>query len=835
MVGKYKQIGGSLENHLHSSRTLLTPLDKSVYEQFGLNSSEIAERIRLGLSNNQTFETSRTLANIVRTNLFTLFNGVVGGGFIVLLALGQWIDALFGIPVLLNIAIGVGQEVRSKRVLDRLAIISAPLVRVMRNGLLVEIRVEDIVADDLLELKSGDQVVVDARITKSLKLEVDESLLTGEAEPVVKTLGDMLYSGSGIVSGHASAQVQKVGAETYASKITLEARRFSLVNSEIRNSLRKVILWISIALLPTSLIVLYGQVQALGGWDNFQSGESRVTVLVGATASIVSMVPQGLILITSIAFGLAAVKLARRNVLVQELPAVESLARVDIICFDKTGTLTKGELLLGEVISLQQGSPSFLAWQDVLAHFGHDPDANATAMTLRSNFPLANNLKVNTSIPFSSTRKWSGYEFLAQDGGGEIWLLGAPELILNQIDHSAALSKAQELSQLGFRVLALTSSDSRLGLTESLPTGLTPRALITIREEIREDSLQTLNYFKEQGVEIRVISGDNPLTVAGVARAAGITRFGTAADAQAIDARNLPTDLDQLAKIMDNFFIFGRVTPEQKRDMVKAMQSHGRVVAMTGDGINDALALKQSDLGIAMGSGSAATRAVSRMVLLDGKFSSLAGVVAEGRKVIANIELVARLFLTKTTWAMFLAITFGLMLWRFPYLPRQITALDLFIIGIPSFALALLPNKQRYLPGFIRRTLQFAIPSGLIIGSSVVILTVILQLQSNPSSVDLAVSQTSVIMLLSLTGLWVIVILARPLDWWRLSITVFCYLIFVFIFLTPFISEFFGFTSLSWPSLIWPLTLSLFASGGIELIHRSAVSSSKRRLVTHTQ
>jgi cation-transporting ATPase E len=704
---------------------------------------------------------------------------------------------------------------------DRL---NAPMARVRRNGEIAHIKLSDVVLDDLLELRAGDQVVADALVIDANSLEADESLLTGEADPVEKAAHDSLLSGSGIVAGLGTARVVKIGSETYASKITLEARRFSLVNSELRNALRTVIFWISIALLPIVAIVVWGQIQALGGWQAVASGQTTVAVLVSSIASIVSMVPQGLVLITSVAFAIAAIKLASKNVLVQELPAVESLARVDVICFDKTGTLTLGEVRFGSAIVLIASQPSKNNWQDALAHFGADPDANATVRCLREPFAVRHDLAAASQVPFSSLRKWSAFSFETAGATPEHWLLGAPEMLLlgRSESHMEALAQAQELASLGHRVLVLASSDSAVALTDQIPDPLVPRALITIDEAIRPDAHETLNYFRDQGVSIRVISGDNPSTVAAVARQAGIVDFGTDPSATAVDGRNLPTDPAELAKLLETHFVYGRVTPEQKRNMVIALQSMGHVVAMTGDGVNDALALKRADLGIAMGSGSAATKAVARIILLDGKFSSLPGVVAEGRKVIANIERIARLFLTKTTWAMTLAITFGLLLWRFPYLPRQLSAIDGFTIGLPSFALALLPNKQRYLPGFLGRTLRFTIPSGLIVGGSVIWLSA--TLQNEPV---LAVAQTSVSLLLSITGLWVIVTLSRPFEKWRIAIVAASYLLFALVFCVPMVAAFFGFVWLTTQQLIEPLGISLLACAGIELTHRWAHRNSR--------
>ncbi len=817
------------ESELLAARNLLPALNQAQYLASGLSKTEHELRVSLGLVNSQEFVSSRSLAHILRSNILTLFNAVVGSAFIVLLVIGKWQDALFGIPVLVNILVGIGQELRSKRALDRLSLLSTPSARVRRSGKSVEIGLAEVVVDDLLEIKAGDQLVADAKIVQAQALAVDESLLSGEAEPIGKSVDDVLISGSVVISGSALAQVSRVGIETYSGRMSAEARRYSLVNSEIRAALNRIILVISVLLLPVTIVISLGQIQALGGWQNFVSGASTANVLVGSIASVVSMVPQGLVLITSIAFALAAIKLARRKVLIQELPAVETLARVDVICFDKTGTLTKGELTLRDLEVFQRESETQLNWESVLAHFAYATAANPTAAVLREKFPTPTELKELQKIEFDSSKKWSAYSFVTDEGNAESWVLGAPELLIDQSRFPDEFIRSQALASQGLRVLALLSSSSAELKEEKLPADLTPRVLVSIVEQIREDAIDTLKYFAEQNVSIRIISGDNPLTVAGIARAAGLSEFGKLGQKEAIDGSSLPTELSSLAEIMESNYIFGRVKPEQKRDMIRALQSKGHVVAMSGDGVNDALAIKQADLGIAMGSGSAASRAISRLVLLDGKFSSLASVVAEGRKVIANIELVARLFLTKTVWAMLLAIVFGLLAWRTAYLPRQITALDVFIIGIPSFALALLPNRTRYSPGFLRRTLSFAIPAGILIALSVVIVSFQLRIFELQTSRQLAELQTHVVLILAITGLWIVTTLSRPLDRTKLAILSLCYTIFGLTFAVPEIAGFFGFVSLELGHLAISVLVGLVISAVIELVQQKTVKSKGSR------
>ena len=762
----------------------------SQFQSTGLNSAEVAERIRDGLTNKQDTSSSRSFTAIFRANFFTLFNAIVGGSFLALLLLGQWKDALFGLAVISNILIGVIQEYRSKRTLDRISLLHAPHARARRNGEIVDLKLEEIVMDDLLELRAGDQLLADAEVVYSDGLELDESILTGESEPVEKNIGNTVLASSAVSAGRGLAKVTRVGSNTYASKITLEAKKFSLVSSELRNAINKVIKWISWALLPFVLIAANGQMQARGGWAAAIADGSWLEATVAAIASVIAFVPQGLVLITSITFALAAMKLANKKVLLQELPAVEGLARVDVVCFDKTGTLTEGDI---EFETLELVGAKNLNHESVLAYFGNDPDANATTRCLQGHFTGNEGLKHTASVEFTSAKKFSSFTF--KDSG--TWTLGAPEFVLDK-KHGEVLSRAAELAATGRRTLVLTNNDQ-------------PIALVTFRERIRGDAAQTVAYFREQGVSIRIISGDNPQTVAAVARDAGVEFEGVA-----FDARNLPEDINELAEIMERFTVFGRVTPEQKRNMVAALQLKGHVVAMTGDGVNDALALKKADIGIAMGSGSPATKAVSNLVLLDGRFSNLPGVVAEGRKVIANIERVSKLFLTKTSWALLLALTFGILAWKFPFLPRQLSGIDSFTIGLPAFALALLPNARRYVPGFLGRALSFTIPSGIAVALSVIALRMITDAQGWA----IEEAQTGTMITMSVTGIWVLSTLARPLNDAKFGIFVGMVALGVLIFTVPLSTAYFGFSALSLNQLAIAGGIGVAGGALIELASR---------------
>jgi cation-transporting ATPase E len=773
----------------------------------GLSQAEVQARISAGQTNRQQNQSSRSVLSILRANVLTLFNTIVGGAFLVLLLLGQWKDALFGFAVISNVLIGVIQEFKSKQTLDRLAILNQPFARVRRDGEIVQLHIDDVVLDDLLELRAGDQIATDAALVEAENLEIDESLLTGEAEPVAKNVGDSLLSGSVVIAGRALAVATSVGADTYSSRLTLEARRFSLVKSELRNALNKVIKWISWALVPIMAITLNGQLQSVGGWDAAIASGQWLEATVRATASIISMIPQGLVLITSISFMVSALRLSKQNVLLQELPAVEGLARVDVVCFDKTGTLTEGEIVFDQAKALDSSNSE--VWQSALAFFGAHPDANSTSRALADHFVADQSLHEVASVPFSSERKWSSFTFAENKS----WILGAPEFVLDANDpsHATALKFATAEAEAGKRTLLLISS-SEIPTEEAIPAHRTPAAIVTFKEKIRSDAHETLAYFAAQQVGVRVISGDNPKTVAAVAREAGLVFEG-----DGFDARDLPTNQTELAVILDSHLVFGRVTPDQKREMVHALQIAGHSVAMMGDGVNDALALKDADLGIAMGTGSAATKAVSNLILLDSKFASIPGLVSEGRKVIANVERVSRLFLTKTVWAMALAIAVGIMLSPFPFLPRQLSAVDGFTIGLPSFALALLSTNQRYTPGFLRRSLWFCIPSGIIVALAVIGLDVY---SRTATAWNQPQSQTSTALLLSITGLAVLAALARPMRGWRALIFIGALLVFVAVFTIPFVMDFFGFAPLNLDQLLPTAIVGSVATILIEIVHR---------------
>jgi cation-transporting ATPase E len=705
----------------------------------GLTAAEVQERVTRGQTNDTGERTSRKLSEIFRVNVFTRFNAILGAAAAVIVVIGPIQDALFVLILVANSAIGIFQEVNAKRKLDQLAIRSAAPARVVRDGDTQEVATEAVVLDDLVEVRAGDQIGCDGVVTIATGLEVDESLLTGESDPINKLEGDEILSGSFVASGSGRFQATKVGPDSYAVKLAKEARQFQLTRSELMEGINTILRIITWVLIPVCALLLWSQLRE----------HELDTALRSTVAGVVAMVPEGLILLTSVAFMLAAVTLARRQVLVQELPAVEGLARVDVVCLDKTGTLTEGAIVFDELEVLHGDEESTAT--GALGALADDPNRNATAVALAEVFSSPGWTRTG-EVPFSSARKWSAATF---DGEGS-WVMGAPEMVFTD-NSSPVRARADELASSGRRTLVLAHSGSSL-TDESLPADLTPIALVMFAEKVRPDAADTLAYFAAQGVELRVISGDNPRTVAAVAAKVGLETDG------GFDARELPEDQDELAEVLEQHRVFGRVTPQQKRAMVGALQSKGHVVAMTGDGVNDALALKDADIGVAMGSGAAATRAVAQLVLLEGKFSTMPGVVAEGRRVMANIERSANLFVTKTVYAVLLAITVSVISWPYPYLPRHLTIVSVFTIGVPGFFLALAPNARRYIPGFIVRVLRFCIPAGIVAGTAALVAYGIARYGHDLPTRE--VRTTSALVLIAV-ALWVLVIQARPFNWWK--------------------------------------------------------------------
>ncbi|NLT27237.1 MAG: HAD-IC family P-type ATPase [Microbacteriaceae bacterium] len=773
----------------------------------GLTAAEVERHRAEHGTNELPSTTSRSLWAILRANVFTLFNLIVLACFTLLAVLGRWQDAIFGFSAVANSVIGVWQEYSAKRQLDNLRVLHAPHARALRDGEIVDLLREELVIGDVIQVRAGDQVPADARVLGASGLQVDESLLTGEEDAVDKRRDDELLSGAIVVHGHGTALVHRVGAESFAAKLTAEAKRFSLVNSEIRDGINKVLRILAVLLVPVMLIAVNGQINAFGGYELAFIDDSWRDAAVGAVAAVIAMVPLGLLLMTSIAFAAGALKLGRRNVLVQELHAVEGLARVDILCFDKTGTLTEGGVAYWDSHPAPDAQPG---WEAALAAIAADDGANDSAACLGERYPAADAAPIARQIPFSSQRKWSAI-VVDDEAARGTWVLGAPDVILQPGADDGLLEEVAGYSNEGRRMLALCWSPTVLEddavRAETLPDDRRGVALVSLRERIREDAADTVRYFREEGVDLRVISGDDPRTVAAVARDVGLLE----ADQEGFDARRLPTDRDELAEVLEHHRVFGRVTPTQKRDMVQALQSHGHVVAMTGDGVNDVLALKEADLGIAMGHGSAAARAVSRLTLLDNQFQAMPDVVRQGRQAIANVERLSMLYLSKTAYAILFAVIFGAMLWAYPFLPRHMAILDGMTIGWPAFVLALIPNSRRYVGGYFRRAVSFAVPAGIVVVLGVLAVSIVGRL----TGAGVAEQQTAASLVLAVLGLWILSLVCRPVQPILIAVQAACIAAFFLVMLVPFARWFFAF---EWPPVELWWTIGIACGIGIVLL-----------------
>lgn len=709
-------------------------------EVSGLSTEEVAQAVSRGDVNITSKQTSRSLMDIVRANVFTLFNAIIFTAMIVVLATGSWKDAVFGAVILVNTGIGIVTELKAKRTLDRLSILIAARAMVRRGGENIEIAHKDIVLGDILWLRAGEQVPADVEVLESWGLEMDESMLTGESATVRKAKGDDVYSGSTAVSGMALTRVTAVGEHSYAAKLAAQAKVYTKTISDLSRGINTILKYMTMVVVPLCVLLVWSQMHKVGGFvEAWQTGAWRGAV-VSAVAGVVGMIPEGLVLLTSLNFAVAAMRLARKQTLVQELESVETLARVDCLNLDKTGTITDGgiEFVGVENIDLQTN----LQTNQALFDLSNEENPNATGVAIMQGLAsqgVEASAHVNNRLPFSSARKWSAVQYAQSSGEYETWYMGAPEVLLSAINYANSneiLEKVNSYAELGERVLLLakvssvesnevssvTESDKTFGDSPTICESAQPVALVRCSERIREDARKTLEWFREQGVRCRVISGDNPTTVAAVAAKVGLTGERKPV---AMDARKLPEDINELAKLLENVDVLGRVLPHQKKAIVQALHAQGHVVAMTGDGVNDTLALKEADLGVAMGNAAPAAKAVAQVVLVDSRFSHLPDVVARGRQVMANMERVAGLFLVKTVYSALISAGVVLLALHFPYLPRHITYIGSLTIGIPAFLLALAPNTRRYIPGFLKRVVRFAVPSGFAIAASVLATAVI--------------------------------------------------------------------------------------------------------------
>ncbi|KFI48385.1 E1-E2 ATPase [Bifidobacterium boum] len=759
----------------------------------GLDRDAVRIRVEQGQTNHTDDSTSRSVASIIRANVFTLFNGIILTAMIVVLLTGSWKDAVFGLVIIINTAIGIVTELRAKVTLDRLSILVASPVLVRRNGDDVEIAPSEIVLGDLVWIRAGEQVPADATILHTWGLELDESMLTGESRTVRKQEGESVYSGSTAVSGMALVHVDAVGEHSYAAGLTAQAKVYKRNLSDLSRGINTILRVMSFVVVPLCLLLIWSQLHTVGGLGNAIATGAWRQAVVSAVAGVVGMIPEGLVLLTSLNFAIAAMRLARHHTLVQDLESVETLARVDCLNLDKTGTITDGGIVADALVPATADD-----WR--AAETNRDEAVQATYDLCNEENPNATGRaamelfaaehvrpgELAARIPFSSSRKWSA--IVRADG--TIWIMGAPEVLARGFVDAArnagsetsvvdtvfapVLERVQTKAAEGHRVLLIARAHLAQGQaaatfadSPALPAYAQPEALLLCSERIRSDAEATLRWFRDQGVRCRVISGDNPATVRAIA--ANVKLTGDR-EPVAVDAHDLPQDIDELARALERIDVVGRVLPEQKQAIVKALHASHHVVAMTGDGVNDTLALKEADLGVAMGNAAPATKAVAELVLVDSKFSHLPDVVARGRQVMANMERVASLFLTKTVYSALISLGVVLLAMPFPYLPRHISYIGALTIGMPAFILALAPNTRRYIPGFLGRVVRFALPGGIAVGLSVLIAEATMPgiLGWNLShAADLAWQRSCCAMIVFVLGVLVLALVARPLASWR--------------------------------------------------------------------
>ena len=757
----------------------------------GLTAAEVRARVAAGRANVTRDRGARPLSQIIRANTLTIFNLVIGVMWVLMLATAPIQDALFGVVIVVNTAIGIVQEYRAARTLARLSLVGAARPVVLRDGAEQDVAQEQVVADDLILLRAGDQVVVDGPVVASSGLQVDESLLTGEADPVDRAVGDEVLSGSFVVAGSGTMRAERVGASSYAAGLAARARVYAPTRSELLGSIMRFVRIMTYLLLPISALLLVSQLRASPDLSD---------AIAGTIAGVVTMIPEGLVLLTSVAMAVAVIRLGRAHALVQELPAVEVLARVDVLCMDKTGTLTEPGMAVRETVALGP-HPELGAALAGLARSEEAP--NPTLAAVAAAHPADPEVRVVAGVPFSSERRWSAAELAGGPGSGPgaaeppwsgWWVMGAPEALAADASQASrdALGRAHGLASGGARVLLVGRPAGIPDPSRPLPQ-VQPVGLVVLDQALRPDAADTVAWFAREGVSLKVLSGDSPATVAAVAARAGI-------GGDPVDARTLPDDPAALGEALEAASVFGRVSPDQKRTMVAALQARGHVVAMTGDGVNDVLALKSADLGIAMGSGSGATRTVAQIVLVDNRFATMPGVVAEGRRVLANIERVSDLFLTKSFYATALAIMTAIVTLPYPFLPRHSTVVNALTIGIPAFLLALMPNAQLFQPGFVRRVLRWAVPAGLVCAVAAMSSYGLDLVISRGRVADGTIAADDVVVearvaatiTLFLAAWWVVVLVSRPLDPLRVAIVAAMATGFVLVLAIPPVSRFFA-------------------------------------------
>ena len=750
---------------------------------FGLSQEQVAARVRQGLHNGDSGIKTKTEGQIIRENVFTFFNLLNFALALAVILVGSPRSALFMGVIFSNILIGSFQGIRAKRTIDKLSLISAPRATVLRAGEKSTVAVEDVVLDDVLLLSSGNQICADATVVDG-ECEVNESLITGESDPVVKQKGDSLLSGSFVVSGSCAAQVDHVGADNYAQKIAGDAGYIKKRNSEIMDSIDFIVKIIGFAILPIGGLLFWKQYFVLH--DTFQNS------VVSTAAAMVGMIPEGLVLLISLAFAVSVIKLSARKTLVQDMYCIETLARVDTLCLDKTGTITEGTMQVDELVPFDGHTEEEMS-EILTALVGNLTDDNPTSQAIREKFPGPTPWQASELVPFSSARKWSGAFFPGQGA----CVMGAGEFILGE-RFERIRPQVESYSSGGQRVLLLGKTQEPFG-DKSIAGEVECLGLVLLSDKIRREAPRTLRYFADQGVDVKVISGDNAVTVANIAKKAGLDH----AD-RYVDASTLETEED-VRRAVKEYSVFGRVTPQQKLAFVKALKADGHTVAMTGDGVNDVLALKEADCSVAMASGSDAARTVSNLVLLDSNFASMPRVVQEGRQAINNLQRSSSLFLVKTIFSAFIGVLFIFINYTYPFEPIQQTLISTLTIGVPSFILALETNRDRLKGKFILNVIRMCIPAALTMTANILALCAL----GGPFGLTHPEMSTLAVILTAFTGFTMLFKVCSPFN--GLRGVLFWGLLTAFVLAFLFFGWFFSLADLTIPMLMALLPLLPFA------------------------
>ena len=755
----------------------------------GLTSFEVEERIRQGKINKNIDETDRPVWEIVKRNTFTFFNLIFAVIAILISLVQAWNQLIFLPIIIINTIVGIYQEIKAKRYLDQMTLLHAPQSTVIRNGQQEKIASDDLVEEDIIILKTGNQIVADARIVEG-SIFVNESLLTGEADEIEKNVDDKLLSGSFVVSGEAKVILEKVGKDSYISKLTEQAKLVDHgEDSEMLRALNKLLKWVSFIILPIA-VILFTQ-------NYFVNHNTLQTSVVAMVAAVIGMIPEGLYLLTTIALTLSSVKLARNQVLLHNMKSIESLARVDVLCVDKTGTITEPRMSVEQVFVSPSSNISDAKFMSLLSDYiSANTDDNDTMKAIREFMLAKGDLQnqmtgVKKIIPFSSKVKYSAVCF-----ENESYLLGAPEIVLGKT-YEKISSEINHLLEEGFRVLVLAGTKEKN--YDQLNLGAYALGYVVLANPIRENAKSTFNYFAEQGVNIKVISGDNPQTVSAVAKRAGITGAERFIDANLLKTKE---DLDQA---VESYTVFGRVTPDQKRRLVQALNRKDHTVAMTGDGVNDILAMKSADCSIAMASGSDAATQVAQVVLLDSDFGHMTQVVTEGRRVVNNVQRSAILFLVKNLFSIILAIISAIFVFTYPLQASQLSLISLFTIGIPGFLLSLEENDKRIEKDFIKNVILKALPASL------TEITAVLGVVIAGAAFKLTASEisTSAVILLAVVGFMILTKISAPLNRFKMGIIIFNI---VGIIISGFMfNSLFSISKISLDSFVLVALLSLFS------------------------